>query len=181
MSLTLYQKNIIAFLKEQLGRSVKQVDAFAGQISPGEVKSNVLFPPAVLVYVAGGGIERMNGGGLAIKTTTTAYCLTKFNDREVKANQDAMTLAETVAELAEGEHFGLDIRANAATITAVGNGHQLALSHLGFSLWLVNWEQTIIFGRKNWLAFEEQHDLDPLPLEVWAGDDQVTNAEGAAV
>jgi hypothetical protein len=181
MSLSLYQRNAVAFFKTQLGNSVKQVEAFAGQISPGEVRANAVFPPAVLVYVAGGTIERMSGGFMMIKTTTTAYCLTKFFDKEVKANQDAMTLAERVAELAEGEHFGLDCRATPAVVTAVGNGHQLGLSALGFSLWLTTWEQTIIFGHKDWFAFEEQHGLEPLPLEVWmdgSDQEQLTDAGG---
>lgn len=181
MSLSLYQKNAVAFFKTQLGSSVKQVEAFSGQISPGEVRTNLVAPPAVLVYVAGGEIERMNGGFMTIKTTTTAYCLTKFFDKEVKANQDAMTLAERVAELAEGERFGLDCRTTPAVVTAVGNGHQLGLSAQGFSLWLTTWEQTIIFGHKDWFAFEEQYGLDPLPLEIWMGgaaQEQLTDAAG---
>lgn len=179
MSLATLQKLAVNFLKGQLGNSVKQVEPFAGQLVPGEVKTNLVFPPAVLVYVSGGDIQRFNGGALGISTLNTAYCLTRFNDKATKASQDAMTLAESVAELIEGEEFGLGPRGNAATIKAVGNGHQLGLAAQGFSLWLVNWEQTIIFGQKSWLQFEERDGIDPIPLEIWAGDEPVMEDDGA--
>ncbi|MDP5008101.1 MAG: hypothetical protein NWQ13_03710, partial [Glaciimonas sp.] len=97
---------------------------------------------------------------------------------EIGANQDAMTLAERVAELIEGERFGLDCRVNCAEITAVGNGHQLGLSAQGLSLWMVNWEQLIVFGHKDWFAFEDQYGLEHIPLEVWMGDTPLTDVEG---
>lgn len=167
MSLATLQTEAIKTLRTALPGLV-QCEPYAGQFDAEEARTINVNAPALFLYAGGGAIERHGGGILAVAATMTAYCVTKFNDSEARRNQSAMCLAERVAELVEGENFGLGCRATAAIVKEVANAHRLGLARAGLSAWYVTWEQNVVFGEKSWLTFEGERDLPHLPQEVWA-------------
>lgn len=166
MSLATVQREAVAFIKAKLP-GLAQCEPYAAQIRPEEARAESLNPPAVLLYVQGGEVFTGNGGLLTIRAAFTAYCIAQFNDSEARRNLGAITLAERVAELVEGERFNLDCRVGSAVLKEIGNAHRLGLANQGLSAWFVEWEQSVIFGEKNWFEFEEREGLPHVPFEVW--------------
>lgn len=165
MSLVRFQRKIVENIHGKLP-GLAQCEPYDGQFQTDDSVATGVYPPAVLLYLSGGQVSTGSGGVMFTTTDVTAYCVTSEGDGKVYSHS-AAALAERVAELVEGERFGLGERVGAAQVQEVANAIRFGISRRGMAVWYVRWTQSVAFGEHHWLALEQRLSLAHEPRDAW--------------